>query len=122
MNKGLVILVFCLLLIPFNAVDILLRSVSGPDKQPAGDVAIPAETVAQSTTQSSTGPDLASIAAKPFLEDANPVPLDPQDLPQIVDKNEPKEANPAPVDMNPADFFTIVDKTSRGIAIPIQWT
>ncbi len=110
MYKGVFILVFCLLLIPFNAVDTLVRTVTGPETQAADDVVIPAEAVKEYYAQSSPGSAQLEPIPKPFMEDPNPVPLDPQDLPQIVDKKEPKEENPQPVDMNPADFFTIVDK------------
>lgn len=121
MYKGLVIFMFCLLLIPFSAADILVRSVSGPDKAPVSDIVIPASAVEQNVPESSS-PSQVTAPEKPFLEDPNPVPVDPKDLPQIVDKNEPKEANPTPVDMNPADFFKIVDKNEPrgGDPLPVD--
>lgn len=110
MCKAIIIIIFCLLLIPFNAADILLSLVGSPKNQPAGDIVIPASVKEISEPAVPQPEPLVLEPIKPFQEDPNPLPIDPQNLPKIVDKNEPKEDNPVQVPINPADFFTIVDK------------
>lgn len=106
------IVVFCLLLMPFNAADIIIDAIAGTTDQVASDVVIPPEDAGQ-IQPADEG------TQKQFLEDTNPGPLDPSQLPKTIDKKEPKEANPVPVDMNPADFFTIIDKNEPKEAEPL---
>ncbi len=110
MHKLIIVFVLYLLLIPFNAEETVVQNLAAPEKTATSNLLASPNPVEQNVQTSSSLIPVSLEKEKSFKEDTNPVSLDPQDLPAIIDNNNPKEENPAQVSINQKDIISIVDK------------